>query len=88
MSIIDKLEIPPTRVNYTATIFGQEINVITEYTVRKIEEQRNEMLDVLINLWDGAQFCISKTEAYGIIEVVEKATGKTWEEIQEIIEDE
>lgn len=52
--------------------------------IRELEEQRNEMLEALIELmveddnFDGA-------EKYLIL--IEKTTGKTWEEIKKVLED-
>jgi len=86
MSIIDKLGITPIQRHYNKLL---DIDLFSEHEIREIEKQRNEMLEALIK-------DILMTEDEGWCEVcqnhshtiscakriaVEKATGKTLEEI-------
>ena len=59
--------------------------------VREIEQQRDEMLEALIDFAETLSttfVCPSfRYTAWGkrLLPVIEKATGKTWEEIKEIL---
>jgi hypothetical protein len=46
-----------------------------------------EMLEVLINIFDGIQQDgdVLKRDIYQMKDIIEKATGRTWEEVKELI---
>jgi len=81
--IIEKLRIKPLKAYYGE----QSRPYCNEKEVRELEQQRNELLEALIYRTletEKHQLKYSK-EWNRNIEIIEKVTGKTWEEIQEPI---
>ena len=89
--MIEKLGITPLKVEKTD--FVNEIYptaYVDPTAAKEIERQRNEMLDALIDItyqmeprwFEGWEKDISYNK-----EIIEKATGRTWVEVKELIED-
>ncbi len=51
--------------------------------VRKLEQQNAELLEVLIRQELSHAKCNAVSES--IVKIIEKATGKTWQEIKQLI---
>ncbi len=89
MGIIEKLGIkellciPCSQIKPSESI---EFSAVPHVQLKERERIYRKMLEALINTWDGESFNIDKGLANDIIDVVEKATGKTWEEIEELKE--
>ena len=80
MNIIEKLGISPIKRKYYFFSTNRHFDIDE---VRKLEQQRNEMLEALI------ERSLSEDKKYGIrnwslVEAIEKATGKTWQQIKEL----
>ena len=84
MNIIEKLNIKPTE-----WFLGGDEFVCLESDVRELEEQRNEMLAVLIEVFSVTMDinAINITVMLSIIKLIRKADPKhrTWKEIKELL---
>ena len=89
--MIEKLGITPLERYYNPLL---EQDIWSSFEIRDLESKRNEMLEALIGdigLYDAViETMPLKNEALKMlrqerISIIEKATGKTWEEIKEII---
>ena len=86
MNIIEKLGIMPIERN---SIGPFRMLMCDSEEVQEVEQQNRDMLKALINilkLWEEGAYSpdwmIKDTQ---ITTVIEKATGKSWEEIKELI---
>ena len=77
MNIIEKLGITPLPCYGTGKKW-----IFDLWEVKALEEQRNEMLEALIKVT-----ILSNTKHDYVVTAIEKATGKTWTEIKELIND-
>ena len=85
MTIIEKLGIEPIKECSMYTTFGHDNGEWVEETkVRKLENQRNDLLEALI--WTAKQI---EDEEFmrppKIINPIERATNRSWEQIKELI---
>jgi len=98
-SIIDKLELKTIESLKTLDPDGnvmfrfgtvKEVEDIIYPQIRELENQRNEILEDLINgclRWEKERFF--PNDIYRInIEIIEKASNKTWKEIKALLEQE
>ncbi len=96
MSIIEKLGVTPVHSFPVATIIGNEINVSLSVDVKKKEKIFNEMLEALIDsvviavdieraLGNGLSEFVEDMKTDKRVLAIEKATGKSWEEIKELL---
>ncbi len=83
MNMIEKLGITPIDLDDY-----ENVDHAIGKPIRELEQQRNEMLEALIEViktdldYNGYSYMFPE-----LIPIVEKATGKTWEEIKELIND-
>ena len=81
--IIEKLGITPIE-GIPSGPFG--IPVFDMDEVREVEQQRNEMLEALIDsVIESKEASYSDIPWRYFIQIIEKDTGKTWEEIKSLI---
>ena len=95
-NIIEKLGIKPTMV-YFAGQLNPGTPICLDKDVRELEQQRNELLGALIDVtFEQSKILesINVTLMDDIvakhihrIEIIEKATGKSWEEVKKIKND-
>jgi len=89
--MVEKLGIAPLKVEKTD--FVNEIYptaYVDPTAAEEIERQRNEMLEVLIDcagvMFSNNTVLKSAIQKIAIVKI-EKATGRTWAEVKELIED-
>jgi len=90
MNIIEKLEILP--IERGKNIPDENSVSVNIDDLDELEQQRNEILEALKNLMKGVDKLPPLTAIEGLlteqwkvcIDVIEKATGKSWEEIKEL----
>ena len=83
MSIIEKLGISPDYDFSDIDINAYPHMVFNVESIIKLKNQRDEMLEALIEVcYDRHEYNYFQLEA---VKVIEKATGKSWEEIKERI---
>lgn len=94
MSIIERFGIKPIKVSYTAKILGYEEDVIKKYSVRKLEKQRDEMLEALIYgvlmIESLEEFITIDSKEYSFrnnsIDIIEKVCHpKKWPDVKELL---
>lgn len=89
--MIEKLGITPIRVGYYESIDGTHERCIEDISaVKRLESQRNELLEVLLRRIQTDYIYVQCGEIdfrdiEGDVKVIEKATGLTWEEVKEKI---
>ncbi len=80
MNIIEKLGITPIRIQGE---YGAATGNVNKIKIRELEQQRNEMLDALIKaVKEPVKFSWHTDD---VIKIIEKATGKTWKKIKELL---
>ena len=89
MSIIEKLGIAPFKTYF----YIADGDYCDPQEVRELEQQRNEMLEALIihasmEVSKGGIFPVLAVMVEATRELIEKTTGKKWEEIKQIVDKE
>ena len=81
MNIIEKLGIKP--IQTLGSVIGMlgRMALVNLSEVRELEQQRNEMLEALIRITTGDKRNHDLEVRYAKL-VIEKAIGKSWEEIK------
>lgn len=85
MNIIEKLGIAPVQVfDILPEVQARGVHMgYDEYYTDWLEERYCEMLEALIKQESSHSKCNAVSET--IVKIIEKATGKTWQEIQELL---